>query len=95
MIHTQCDTKHLYKVGFKTIIHQSHILTTRVLSAHTPSKGGGGGGGQKETCKKSVKKQQQQNKKTRTDLTHCTNTYTTQIFVNKNSFPTLHSTVQT
>ena len=61
MIRTQCDTKHLYKVGFKTIIHQSHILTTRVLSAHTPSKGGGGGGGgQKETCKKSVKQQQQQ-----------------------------------
>ena len=71
MIRTQCDTKHLYKVGFKTIIHQSHILTTRVLSAHTPSKGGGGGGGQKETCKKSVKqqqlqKQQQQQQKTTT-----------------------------
>ena len=64
MICTQRDTKHVYKVGVKTVIHQSLISTTHVLSAHTRSRVGGGGGWRsvggetEETCEKSVKKEQ-------------------------------------
>ena len=51
-------------MGVKTVIHQSFILTTHMLSAHTRSGGWGGvDKRQKETCEKSVKKQQQKHKR--------------------------------
>ena len=88
MICTQRDTKHVYKVGVKTVIHQSLISTTHVLSAHTRSRvggwGGGGGGGRwRERQKKPVRKVLKKNKNTKGS-----DAYTTQIFINKNSLPT-------